>query len=101
MRSYRSSNGWMGVDTGSIPVQGKQICFFRRLRKSFLRMDDIAPALHLANLACGFLSFLYAYLLLPRGERHLMNFYLASGFPDHEIWYIGVRFFLSISERKL
>ena len=30
-----------------------------------------------------------------------MNFYLASGFPDHEIWDIGMRFVLSISERKL
>ncbi len=89
------------VDAGSIPVQGKQIRFFRCLRKRLLQMDDIAPALHLANLACCFLSRLDAYLLLPRGKRHLMNFYLASGFPDHEIWYIGMRFVLSISERKL
>src|SRR5260221_7723605 len=41
------------------------------------------------------------HLLLPRGECHLMNFYLASGFPDHEIWHIGMRFFLSGSPHKL
>src|SRR2546426_1762251 len=99
--SYRSSDGWIGVDGGSIPVQGEQIGFFRRLRECCFRMDDIAPALHLANLTRRFLTRLDAHLLLPRSERHLMDFYLASGFPDHEIWHIGMCFFLSISESKL
>ena len=91
----------MRIDGGPVAVQSEQIGFFCRLRKGFFRMDDIAPALHLANFACSLLSCLDAHLLLPRGKRHLVNFYLAGGFPDHEVRHIGVRFFLGISEDKL
>src|SRR5712691_1361451 len=50
-----------------------------------------------SSVACGSV----ASVVLPRGKRVFMNLHLASGFPNHEVGYIGMRFLLSIREHKL
>src|SRR5260370_15190812 len=63
-------------------------------------MNDIAPASCLADRTRCFLTLLQAYSILALGERYFVNLYLASRFPDHEIWYISARIAESVSKSK-
>src|SRR2546421_1914506 len=82
----------IGVCCRSITGQCQKVRFFCFLWKGDFGMNNVAPPTLLTNGSCRCRPLLNVLVVRSARQGDFMQLYLAAGFPDHEVWNIGMTF---------